>query len=540
MFRAKFRRSEDGGFIIFSLFLFIAMLIVGGFAIDLARFEANRKHAQGALDNAVLAATNLQQSLDSEEVVMDFMEKSGYPRNHVIADVQEQTASNGADVLSRTLAAGVAVRTPTIFMEYLDVDNLDAVLSSVANETIQNVEISLVLDISGSMRFGPADYNSIAGLRDAVDDFINIVLDVTCDASGNNCVQSPDSRSTTINVIPYAGHVNVGPEMFQILGGQRWHGWSNCLEVADTDFLNADLPTDDLRQVPHFMRWSIDWPTMAWGWCPKNASGILYAENNAQKIKDYVRNIRLHDGTATHVGMKYGVALLNPSSRTAFQQLNAADDNLLADDYVNRPADFEDDVAKYLVVMTDGNTTGSFRPSDNGGADTFSYDDVYSLAQTNPDEYLAFFTSPFTAPTSATQEWLDIMDRYGSQRADASFRLTDTERDEVERGYPRASDFEDVNGVHHNSNTNNANLLEACDQAKLPVTRYDGSVENDRITIYSVAFNSGNAAANRMAACASQPNPPYFWNIADRNDRGAIGQAFRSIAYSINKLKLTQ
>ena len=50
-------------------------------------------------------------------------------------------------------------------------------------------------------------------------------------------------------------------------------------------------------------------------------ASIMVAENDAQTIKDFVNNIRLHDGTATHVGMKYGTALLNPDTQPVFEEL---------------------------------------------------------------------------------------------------------------------------------------------------------------------------------------------------------------------------
>jgi len=41
---AGFRRDEDGSIIMFSLFLFILMILIGGMAVDLMRFETRRVH----------------------------------------------------------------------------------------------------------------------------------------------------------------------------------------------------------------------------------------------------------------------------------------------------------------------------------------------------------------------------------------------------------------------------------------------------------------------------------------------------------------
>lgn len=551
----RFTRREDGGFVIFALFLMVVMLLVTGLAVDIARFEVDRKNAQGALDNAILSATNLRQELDSEEVVYSFMEKAGFDRSDVNVDFDQITTSDGAEVVSRSIDANVQVRTPTIFMDNVGVDELSTRPASGAIETVQNVEISLVLDISGSMRFGPSEYNRIAGLRDAVDEFVNIVLDVQCDANGANCVQSPDSQRTTINVIPYAGNVNPGSALFASMGGSRWHNWSSCAEVSDADFDHSDLPNDDLRQLPHFMRWAIEPNTMAWGWCPKENASILVAQNNAEKIKQYVRNIRLHDGTATHVGMKYGVALLNPSSRAAFTDLNALDvddPKRVEDLYRFRPANFTDNVQKYVIVMTDGGTTHSYRPAE------VDYDDVYSLT---PDEWVGFFAAePRVAPATPSADWERIFGRYGSHsiqedaenpeavevdiggdgEVDGRYVVVENASETVETGYPSGTIFVDQDGVRHTAGVNNQNLLATCDFAKTPVTLSDGTTKGDRITVFSIAFNAGRGPAQLMANCASEPRVPFFWEISGAPNNGALRDAFSAIAYSINKLRLTQ
>jgi hypothetical protein len=356
----RFRREEDGSIILFSLFLFILMILIGGMAVDLMRFETRRVHVQNTLDSALLAAADLDQALDPELVVRDYFDKAGYDGD--LVDVTtESTYVGGVELVGRTIEASTRVNVPTIFMHMLDVPILSSPVASGATENIQDVEISLVLDISGSMRWGATDnttvaQNRITELKKAVRGFARSVLQVECTTSGGveTCVQSPATASTTINIIPYAGHVNPGRDMFEIMGGARWHNWSSCKEVTNADFQDADLPDATGHQLPHFMVWAVDTTWMNWGWCPQDSASILYAENDYNAIKDYIDNIKLHDGTATHIGMKYGVALLNPSSRDEFGQL--ADRGVIADEYRNRPANFDDDVVKYIVLMTDGRT----------------------------------------------------------------------------------------------------------------------------------------------------------------------------------------
>ena len=59
----RFARHDEGTFTVFSLFVFVAMLLVGGLAIDLMRHENERLRMQGATDRAVLAATMLRDNV---------------------------------------------------------------------------------------------------------------------------------------------------------------------------------------------------------------------------------------------------------------------------------------------------------------------------------------------------------------------------------------------------------------------------------------------------------------------------------------------
>jgi Flp pilus assembly protein TadG len=519
---ARFRREEDGSIILFSLFLFVLMILIGGMAVDLMRFETRRVHVQNTLDSAMLAAADLDQDLDPEDVVRDYFATAGYDPNGVTVAVDE-TRLGGVDLVGRSISASTRVNVPTIFMHMLDVPLLSSPVSSAATENIQNVEISLVLDISGSMRWTETNNvqpstldgrNRINELRKAVRGFAKSVLQVSCETDSNGvetCTQPDSTSSTTINIIPYAGHVNPGPEMFTILGGNRWHSWSSCKEVTNADFGNGDLPRNSGNQLPHFMNWTPGtggW--VNWGWCPKDDASILYASNDYQEIVDFITNIKLHDGTATHVGMKYGVALLNPSSRDEFGLL--ADAGVIEDEYRNRPADFdEEDVVKYIVLMTDGATTGQHRIEVMNEAS--EYDKVY-----NP----------------ANGSYATLINRYGSTRTDGTPNPASTvETGLVNNGSNNNMIYYD-GSVRHDEGRNNGNIDRMCNWAKEPVLDTDGSVlKEDRITVFTISFFTTGAALTRMENCASRPS--FHFPVQNLN----IETAFQAIAKTINQLRLT-
>jgi Flp pilus assembly protein TadG len=558
----RFRREEDGSIILFSLFLFVLMILIGGMAVDLMRFETRRVHMQNTLDSAMLAAADLTQTLDPEDVVIDYFEKAGYDAQDVEVEATEERLG-GSELVGREITAQTRINMPTIFMHMLDVPVLSAPVASAATENIQNVEISLVLDISGSMRENAAGQvpasltgaNRINDLRAAVKAFAREVLQVECTGSGATevCTQPETTANTTINIIPYAGHVNPGRDMFDLLGGARWHNWSSCKEVTNADFANADLPRGSGQQLPHFMRWAIGTGWMNWGWCPKDDAAILYAENDYNTIKTYIDNIKLHDGTATHIGMKYGVALLNPSSRDEFATL--ADRGIIEDEYRNRPANFDDDVVKYIVLMTDGRTTEQSRPrvpndgrNDTGNTTTrrdWNYTHIYGQ-MTTPGSGVAptpaypnvlltgdDIAGGIPAGMSVNDNLGDILDRFGGVDRNLDLRVGTSGAGQVEYGYPAVTNYVE-NGITHDIARNEANITRACDQAKLPVIDSSGrTVKADRITVFTISFFAPTAAQNLMRDCASSTS--NYFQIDTLN----IAVAFEAIAKTINQLRLT-
>lgn len=553
----RFLRNEDGTLTFFSVFMFILMLLIGGMAVDFMRFEARRVHVQNTLDAAILGAADLDQKLDAETVIKSYFEKAGLDPELVAVEATEQKVGD-VELVGRVITAGTILSLDTFFLHMLNTPTLAAPVLSQARENIQNVEISLVLDISGSMRWNAAGNdpaggyslttaNRINDLKKAVKSFARQVLQVECtgpDGTGT-CTQSPNTESTTINIIPYAGHVNPGAAMFEIMGGARWHNWSSCIEVTDADFADADLPDATSAQLPHFMNWPINDNWMNWGWCPKQDASILYASNSYAEIASFMDNVRMHDGTATHVGMKYGVALLNPSSRSAFQELNKA--GIIADRYKNRPANWDDEVVKYLVLMTDGKTTAQFRPRvpEDGGPDDgprrgWSYEDLYDGIATgltdNPDVVL---TSDFVADgipdgMTVSAELGDILDRFGT--VNRGLDLNDASA--VEAGYPGVNTYNDGT-VSHTEARNNANITRMCNHAKEPVYVAEGGamklLKDDRIRVFTISFLAPVSAQNLMRDCASLPASEHYFAISDLD----IAKAFDAIAETINKLRLS-
>ena len=474
-----FLRNEDGAMTIFACFMILIMVLVGGIGADLMRNEMERTRLQGVADRAVLAAADLDQELSPEDVVRDYFEKSGV--GEFVADVVVSGTGQ-----NRTVSVSAFKEMRTQFMHNVGVDTLPVPAAATASEGTEHVEISLVLDISGSMRHS----NRIQNLRPAASDFVDVLLEDGADTY------------TSINLIPYAGQTNPGAFMFNRVGGQRIpatpldeslggieehlsHGLldpeveagtgsnpdgryvfpnvSSCLELQPNDFNNANLRSSaSYDQVAHFMNWTIAADVMDWGWCPQDQTSIQYMSNNATALKNTIDTMRLHDGTGTHYAMKYAVSLLDPSSRgdvTALVGTGQVDAS-----FQGRPANYDDTSAvKYIVLMTDGQITEQFRPID-------------ALDDENP-----------------------------------TVELNNGRRPEREQLTP--------------ANTNVQSFFAQCDLAKNQQPR--------PVIVFTIAFEAPSLAEQQMRDCASSPS--HFF-VADG---GSISDVFQNIARQINQLRLT-
>lgn len=486
-----FGRDDEGALMLFGLFMLFLMLVVGGFAIDVMRYERERTHLQNTGDRAALAAAALTQTGNPSAVVLDYFTKAGLADQYRTPIVEE-------GLNFRTVRVNTEMAVPTMFMRAVGVNSLNAPSASAANEMIPNVEVSLVLDISGSMRFTDSDgMQQITRLRPAARNFISRLL------AGDR------AQTTTISIVPYAGQVNPGPDVFEIVGGQvanvtfqttvdgvmqsitqpRDHADSHCLELQASAFSSGTIPPfATYDQTPHFMYWAIDNPTMDWGWCPLHgnsaggaaSSSIQYFSSNAGYLTGFIDRMRLHDGTGTHYGMLWGLWLLDPANRWLTEELNTR--GLVHDDFADRPADFDDDdTVKAIVLMTDGNITEQVRPR-------------------YPDRTL----SPLNANTQAKVK------------------------------------------LHHTKELQSQNKKNDCNNQNCHVQETSAAQNRDRfysacdiakesgIVIYTIAFNTNANGRTEMQNCAS--SPAHYFNV-----RGAdLDNAFQAIAGSIQQLRLVE
>ena len=456
----RFLRDESGMLLVWNLFMILGILLSVGIGISTQWAELRRASMQNVLDGAVLAAADLDQLREPNSVVQDFLTRSGMGET-----LQSTTVETGINY--RTVGARTQSEMQTFFM--VTPDSWQITAASEANETVENIEISLVLDISGSMRFG----DRITPLREAAKDFVDLVL------------MGDKKDGTTVSIVPYAGAVNPGELLFDELGGVRDHANSSCLFLEDADFTHPGMPYQSPSQIPHFHKWSIDWDHMDWGWCPSEFMRIRPLQNDAETLKTFIDGMRLHDGTGTMFGMKYGLALLDPASEDELDVLQAAGE--LSTLGADRPLGWTDDsTEKYIVLMTDGKITDQFQPKYTGMRDPDDDEDDNESGD------------------------VDNVDGIDHDKLNAE----------------KETDHQGSIGGHQKvkaRSQNLANFYNVCNEAK-----------SKGVIVFTIAYEAPPSAADEMRNCATTTT--HFYEVGQLD----IDAAFSSIARQINKLRLTQ
>lgn len=354
----RFGRDEGGTIIVMTIIFLSLMLIMGGMAVDFMRFESRRTMLQSVADRSVLAAANLGNSKDPKEVVVDYFTKAGFP-DSIVGEPDVKTGNK-----FNSVGVTAAYDMNSIFLRLVGIDMLSAPAAATAIEGVSNIEVSLVVDISGSMRdpVVPADgsysnQTKIEALRGAATKFVDAML-------------IPDYKDRiSISLVPYSEQVNIGPALMGRLNMNMKHGWSHCIDFDDADFNTIGIDASrTYTQMQHF-QWNpapggASDPATDDTVCPRQTyERIIPLSQNATLLKGEIAKLQPRAGTAIYIGLKWGLALLDKSMRVPMSTL------LEESAFAGRPVDYPVDgdafeTQKVIVLMTDGQNSNSSRIRD--------------------------------------------------------------------------------------------------------------------------------------------------------------------------------
>ena len=375
----RFRREEDGSTVIFAMFIFTLMLMIGGMAVDIVRFEALRTKLQSTLDGAVLAAADLDQTLDPVAVVYDHFDKAGLSEYQPIVEVIALNANR------RDIRATASADVNMMFLRMLGIDEMTAPASGRASEAMSDIEVVLVLDVSGSMVQNGS--TRLANLKDAATDFVDEVLS-----------NDPEQR-ISIGVVPFNGQVNLGPQLRAwhtgvqaVVGTQGITANAGNANTVPTNLHCVDLPAsvytsqsiartlampatqwaDTFSTVSRVNRYiapgtatyaapgstqtntGAGRPVYTNTWCPNTAANnVMLPTRNIANLNARINAMVGIGATSINAGMRWGMTLLDPNSRPMFTAM--ALQGQMPTTLAGRPFDYgRQNTRKIIVLMTDG------------------------------------------------------------------------------------------------------------------------------------------------------------------------------------------
>ncbi|MCG7492997.1 TadE/TadG family protein [Thalassobius sp. Cn5-15] len=535
-----FGRDESGAVLLFAMFMLTCMLMIGGVGIDLMRFERDRMSLQNTLDSAVLAAADLDQTQPARQVVEDYFQKAGVGASLTSVNVDEGIGFRSVSVTAES-------KINTHFMKLFNIKTLTAPATGKAEERIDGIEISLVLDVSGSMNSN----SRLKRLRPAARSFVDTVL------------ESAQEGNIYVSIVPYATQVAVGKNLLDQYTVSDEHEYSHCVNFASADFNRTSIsPNTELDRTAHFDPWyhrelNEDSESDFHRVCATgNNLQVLPFSNNRTTLHNYINKLTARGNTSIDLGMKWGAALVDPSTQPVLTGL--IDDGHAPNAFRGRPHEFNNSsTLKVVVLMTDGRNTNQYYLNDSvkSGASGVWYNaeakvySVYNGFYNNRHNYYwpdsgKYTDHPYGNGTYEECRWEWTRNRWGNwyqvQRCEnvdepgTAVNLTYPElwnrasltwnRDE-NYGFDQNRQWKYYNSIrhYHGANTKDARTNAICTAAK-----------NNGIVIFTVGFEAPDRGQNVLRKCASSDG--HHFDV----DGLAIDDAFESIAASIRKLRLVQ
>lgn len=532
----RFRRGEDGSLLVFGLFLFATFFLMSGMAVDLMRTENRRTALSQSLDRCALNAAALRQTLDPATVVRDCVDRDG-----MLPHLTDVIVTNGTG--QRSVEARGEISLETMFMHASGVDVIDINARSVAEQRATNIEIALVLDVSGSMAG-----SKLSSLKTSAKNFVSTVL-------ANN------TNRISIAIVPYNGQVNLGQSLrtkFNVthVPGLPATANVNCVDMPSSVYTNTGIARTlpmpatgwadaftTLSSFPTTHSTTGRAPTASNVWCPPSTVNVVrLQDDNIAAMHAYIDNLTAIGATSINAGMKWGGAMLDPEFRSVVNEY--VDAGVIPSEFRDRPFDYSKrDALKIVVLMTDGENFGDVRLNDNyrvGDSPIFKgTDGNYSIQFTSGRPAVAG-TNQFWVPhlNSNAGEWRSAAWSGGTrmtwqqvwQELNVSWtawhlyaRALGTSSSTRSTQYNTwFNNFRSQRGSSTSTPEMDAELQQIC-----------GLTKQQGVLIYGIAFSAPTRGANAVKGCASSEG--HFFNSTSTNQLNA---AFQAIATNITQLRL--
>lgn len=378
------RRDERGTIMIMSALVMPASLFLVGAGMDYSNAVRARNDVSIALDASVLAAARDLSIGDVDVGRVNQRVNEYFDANMRSQGDQHARWSNvgtAVDEVLGTVTGTVDVTVDTAFAKILQVSEISMSVTAEATYNILDLEISLVLDVTGSM-----GGQKLKDMKAASSDLIDILMS---DESEHG-----DEDKVRISVVPYSDLVNVGTFEEQVTGYSS--GESCVYERPQPHAFTDTAPLGKLPGQAADDNGSQDW---SGGGCTNRYAKPI--SNNAQnyrgfrcnnprlmpmstereELKSHIQSFTASGCTAGHIGIQWGWNTLSPNW-----------DGVWPVGSVPRAYGTKQNL-KIMVVMTDGSLNTWF---ENNQGNSFAQG--RALCENIKQEGIIIYAVAFRAP----------------------------------------------------------------------------------------------------------------------------------------------
>lgn len=320
----SFGRAREGAIAPIIGLTIVALLFAAGVAVDSARAYRVASDATAALDAAALAtakALRLQKPSDAEleAIASDFFKANIDSRASTGATFG--TLQIEIDRATNAVKLHVVGLLPTTITSLMGVETLDVAINSAAVFDAKNVELSMMLDVSGSM-----SGQKILDLHAAAKDLVTTILS-----------ENTNGARHRIAIAPFATAVNAGTFAPAATGTS----FAKCVtERTGANAFNDKPPSSG----PFGKKTST---------CPVNA--IVPLTDSEDVLASRIDALKANGSTAGHLGIAWAWYLVSPEWADFWPE-------------ESKPKPYDDpETQKVVIIMTDGEFNTAYE-SANGNS----------------------------------------------------------------------------------------------------------------------------------------------------------------------------
>lgn len=342
---------------VFGLML-IPVLAITGAAVDMGQAITAKQTMQKALDAATVAVCGNGTGQQSpEEIIRSFLaaeldgkkqslapatnpDGSKYSPGENEIEIRD-TAFNSAD---GSMNPKATVRVPTTLLKLVGISDIELNAESGVKCGAKRLELSVVVDVTGSMDWTVNGKKKIASMKEAATDLLDIFE------------RNMDAGVTKIGMVPFSESVRLPEALLPVVRSypSQTHSWTTSSggskkknkKKKTTTYHLTDCVTERngnhrfTDDAPGPGRW-INPMYSSDGDCKPSQELIPMTTNHAQ-LQSVINGLQASGGTAGHLGTGWGWYMLSPKWQSVWPEASKPEEHN------------EDELIKATIIMTDG------------------------------------------------------------------------------------------------------------------------------------------------------------------------------------------